>query len=314
MALLLPVLQELQRALVQVQMDVQDLKGGNRRLGMNPAAVPYVPVDQKATAPTVEVKSVAEPARNEKHAGSAVETGPSPVKSEPVLHSSPVVSARSSDKGKPVEEKRSKMEPAASPMNPPAAPVRPVESKAAVQEPVVKQEHKTDSSVLKPAVDGSPVVARSVVAASDEEPWMEQRKMSKSGRRAAARAAANAVNATNAVPAAVWGAAPAADAIAHARKADRKLFEEKHRQVLWMVNSMGQPEDYQLDEHSDMGEAVRELKALKSLNDFHCKCVRCPVWWDEKLGREHWLKEVRPQWEKTWRGRKDGLCFKSMLP
>jgi len=87
---------ELETEMQQLKMDVSKSKVGNGKSTMNPAAAPWGPQQPKPPGQVHEQKSVvAEPARSELHAGSALETGQSPVKSAVESQFSPVLSPRS---------------------------------------------------------------------------------------------------------------------------------------------------------------------------------------------------------------------------
>jgi hypothetical protein len=87
---------ELEAEVRQLKMEISRSKVGNGKSTMNPAAAPWEPQQAKSPEQVPERKSVvAEPARSELHAGSALETGQSPVKSAVESQFSPVLSARS---------------------------------------------------------------------------------------------------------------------------------------------------------------------------------------------------------------------------
>ena len=88
--------EELEVVVRQLKMEISRSRAANAKSAMNPAAAPWVPQPLEQPAQVVEQKSVvAEPARSDMHAGSALETGKSPVKSTVESQFSPVVSPRS---------------------------------------------------------------------------------------------------------------------------------------------------------------------------------------------------------------------------
>jgi hypothetical protein len=87
--------EELEVVVRQLKMELARRKAGDGKSTMNPTAAPWVPQQPKPPEQVVEQKSIAEPARCEKQAGSALETGPSPVKSCVESQFSPVLPARS---------------------------------------------------------------------------------------------------------------------------------------------------------------------------------------------------------------------------
>jgi hypothetical protein len=281
-------MEELVGEVNQLKTELQTVKASSAKSGMNPAAASWKQQDYKCPASSVDQKCVAEPARSEKQAGSALETGTSPVKSESVTRSSPVVSARSLNESTSGASTNGGVAKFAAQSNVAAAPVAGLERKPTTQQPVVTLEQKSSEIAVQPPAAGqADVKSPTATGAPQPAEWKSSgKKKKKSKKERVAERAARPAGADGAVPAEHAAVKPGS--VGADEKEARKLFDEKHRWVLWMVNTLKQPEYYQMDEHSEMGGAVLKLRELAKKWSFKCRCVQCPVWWDENLAHKKW--------------------------